>query len=540
MFPRRYYSSSPNPSKAEKTFFDELQDSGMYGWAFHSLDLSESVNPNKPQSEADFVILTHQGLLVVEVKGGGIIRNNNGTWQYRGAKGLSAVDHRGPFKQANEAMHSLKNILRKQNPRILDKCAYGWAVAFPNTKFNVPGQPEWKKWQIYDKRNLGRERTVAWLKKNFDEMQHANNRPNLTNEELDGIRDAIRTEIVTFTSLNDLNAGIFASQFKMTRNQVEALDGLKYYDRIIVEGGAGTGKTFLAAEFAKSHAEEGESVIYITPGKALMYHVENQAGMWGVTVCVPDDLPLPIGKVDRLVFDEAQDLMDTEIFDICEKNLKGGITDGKWSIFLDPNNQAELAGRFNQETYAEVCRKASLPPWPLNLNCRNTDKIVSWVQRYTRGDIGKPTVMEGAEPSIEFLETSEILRLLEEELKVLLDNDVQPRNIIILSPNPDTSIALQLPERLNELIVRFKPEHVRGEERDKIKLATPLEFKGLENDYLFCIDFGDFTKDGNSKEISELYVSLTRAKVKFHIYFAEEHREEITRFMLQNIQSENE
>ena len=32
-----------------------------------------------------------------------------------------------------------------------------------------------------------------------------------------------------------------------------------------------------------------------------MYHVESQPDMWGVTVCVPDDLPLPIGKVDRLV-----------------------------------------------------------------------------------------------------------------------------------------------------------------------------------------------------------------------------------------------
>ena len=136
-------------------------------------------------------------------------------------------------------------------------------MAFPDTKFNEQS-PEWKKWQIYDKRTLGRERTVAWLKKNFDEMQHANNRPNLTNEELEGIRDAIRSEIITFTSLNDLNAGIKKSQFKMTRNQIEALDGLRGNDRIIVEGGAGTGKTFLVAEFAKSHAEEGESVIYIT------------------------------------------------------------------------------------------------------------------------------------------------------------------------------------------------------------------------------------------------------------------------------------
>ena len=165
---------------------------------------------------------------------------------------------------------------------------------------------------------------------------------------------------------------------------------------------------------------------------------------------------------------------------------------------------------------------------------------MSWVQKYTRGDIGRPTVMEGVEPSIRFSETSEILRHLEEELKGLLDNDVQPSHIIILSPNPDTSIALQLPDWLNEQIVRFKPEHVRGEERDRIKLATPLEFKGLENDYLFCIDFGDFTNEGNSKEISELYVSLTRTRVKFHIYFEEEHQEDITRFMLKNIQDESE
>ena len=66
----------PGGSGAERIVFDLLKGSNVPGVAFHSLLLSEhEVNPT---GEADFVIVSTKGLLVIEVKGGSVAREEDG------------------------------------------------------------------------------------------------------------------------------------------------------------------------------------------------------------------------------------------------------------------------------------------------------------------------------------------------------------------------------------------------------------------------------------------------------------------------------
>ena len=85
------------------------------GWTvLHSFDIAD--HRRRLAGEIDFLCLVPgEGVLVVEVKGCHSLRRHGGDWYY----GRSAEpDHRGPFRQASEAMHSLRRRLARQHPEL--------------------------------------------------------------------------------------------------------------------------------------------------------------------------------------------------------------------------------------------------------------------------------------------------------------------------------------------------------------------------------------------------------------------------------------
>ncbi len=97
------------------------------GWTvLHSFDIAD--HHRRLAGEIDFLCLVPgQGVLVVEVKGCHSLRRQGGDWYY----GRSAEpDHRGPFRQASEAMHSLRNRLVRQHPE-MNHIPFCSAVCFP-------------------------------------------------------------------------------------------------------------------------------------------------------------------------------------------------------------------------------------------------------------------------------------------------------------------------------------------------------------------------------------------------------------------------
>lgn len=81
------------------------------------------------QGEADFLVLTPQGLLVLEVKGG-TVSFNASTREWRsGYEGIQ-----DPFAQATKNIYEIVDKIRKSefnnNPHF--PCPYGYAVVFPH------------------------------------------------------------------------------------------------------------------------------------------------------------------------------------------------------------------------------------------------------------------------------------------------------------------------------------------------------------------------------------------------------------------------
>jgi hypothetical protein len=89
-------------------------------------------------------------VLVLEVKGCHRLRRKDGLWYY-GAD--AAGDPRGPFKQASEAMYSLRERVTKHRPH-LRGVLFRSAVCFPFIELTDESE-EWHSWQVLDKVRLG-------------------------------------------------------------------------------------------------------------------------------------------------------------------------------------------------------------------------------------------------------------------------------------------------------------------------------------------------------------------------------------------------
>ena len=96
----------------EQSVYRKLaEDQTTDDWiVLHSLNIAEHVR--NPEGEADFVVIAPElGLLVIEVKSHEHFTFDNGVWKL----GTQAPTTRGPFKQASDAMYSIrKDLLKKK------------------------------------------------------------------------------------------------------------------------------------------------------------------------------------------------------------------------------------------------------------------------------------------------------------------------------------------------------------------------------------------------------------------------------------------
>ena len=123
----------PSPSEAgdervpkgELDVFNQLQIHSPDNWVvLHSLRLK--THKFKKSGEADFVIITDKGVLVIEVKGGKNHRNERGQWVQTKLGNNDRISNEGPFKQAMGAYFAIENYLKKTgNKELVDRLPWG-------------------------------------------------------------------------------------------------------------------------------------------------------------------------------------------------------------------------------------------------------------------------------------------------------------------------------------------------------------------------------------------------------------------------------
>ncbi|MBN1770310.1 MAG: AAA family ATPase [Deltaproteobacteria bacterium] len=257
-------------SRAEERVYEALAAQLPEGWfAWHSLRLRVG---EKFDGEGDFVFaIPGRGLLVLEVKGGSI-ELKDGRW-FQNGRELRPP----PREQALKLAHELAGRLRKEG---CPPPAFGVATCFPDTAFDAgPTQDDLVG------RVLGSQ-DLAWMGKAlpplverclpapFDVPKHWIDR-------IHNLWGETWTPKLALGHRAKLDADRLV---KLDERQLAVLQLVSGNESLLVEGGAGAGKTLLAREAAVRFAAEGKRVLVLCFTAALARWLAEQTKVDGITV----------------------------------------------------------------------------------------------------------------------------------------------------------------------------------------------------------------------------------------------------------------
>ena len=549
-------------SPGERALFTHFRDDpGTKDWvALHSLGVAK--HPKRLEGEIDFVVIVPgEGVLCLEVKGGNVSREE-GVWKY-GDGPFSEISQIGPFRQASEAMHGIREYVKKRDYS-LRKLMFFSGVFFTHIDFDVKSA-EWHPWQYVDRSMLSRS-TVSVCCRRMLQMAHAHTRntpaafwydpaeSRPSAEQVKRLIDILRGNFEYFVS-HRLYVEESEHEIKrFTEEQFYALDVLEENNRIIYKGPAGTGKTFLAVEAMRRSMLAGRRTLLACYNSLLGYWLRKQTEtikaphaqivtvgtfhslllqLSGLRSCEGESnlfwsQILPQAVLDRvrtgtlkaplydtIILDEAQDLITDKYLDVIDLLLEGGLASGRWVMFGDFERQAIYSKQDSGDclrTLEKLKRRVPLCfHFPLRINCRNAQSIAVGLELACRLEPGYSRILhkgETADIEVEFYSSREEQVLHLRRYLRMLQGSFLPHEIVILSARNDKdSCACQLSQQEDGVSLRS----LREEKRDGpwIGFTSIHAFKGMESTAVILTDIEEF--QGILAE-ALLYVGMSRAR----------------------------
>lgn len=558
--------SSDTPSPGEREIFRRLLQANpeaTLGWTvLHSLDIAKHVR--QVRGEADFVfIIPYSGVLVLEVKAHKRVSRDptNGLWYL----GQDTPTPRSPFRQACDAMYSIRKAVLNTDPSLKD-VIFCHAVVFPYVGFKV-SSTEWNSWEVIDRHSMSRYpieylaaavliETRRFLKE-VQKWYHLEGQKMPTPGDCQRIVEILRPSFEFCESPRARLQSLQSELKQYTEEQYGALDSMEANPRIVFQGPAGTGKTLLALEAARRASARGDKVLLLCFNHLLGDWIHAEAGgLPGVTATTLHRFllrlsgkPVPIGAdpqywqadlpsaaidalleqdgeiamFDRLVIDEAQDILHVPYLDVLDLCLRGGLSSGYWTIFGDFTHQnIYQVGTVTVGELAE--QRSNATTYLLRDNCRNTPRIAAFAHAYggfepnyrriRRSDdtINPQThLYEG----IANRETS-----LVSSVQYLLDEGFTNDEIVVLSTLGDAQCAVSsvVDQRWRNRFRGFrdyKPGYIR--------YGSVHAFKGMEAGAVVVTD----VPGRNTDKLRELlYIAATRALHRLTVLIDRQRRTE--------------
>lgn len=444
--------------------------------AFHSVQLRS--HATKQEAEADFVILWKGIVIVVEVKGGGVTKAEGKWWSVDRRREWHRLKE-SPMDQARGAMYALRDILRKDG--------LGWyadqhVVITPDVE-DVVTAIGWHPTHWLAEASMTQDGLTQALDAIVANAPMPP--PNVKRARIVDVRRRLFGEFSRLPSIDAQRGAILEEQSRATEGQAKYLEGLSRNPRLMVMGGAGTGKSLALAEGAKQEADQGRSVLITFRSPGLVPFFETLVARRDIEV-VPFAEVLAADTFDVVFVDEAQDLMTADDMDRLDRMIVGGRTAGRWRLFLDRNNQAHVDGDFDQEVFDLVMTDAV--PFDLPLNVRNTKSIVQVVQDYLGADLGDPAIVNGS--PVRWHESDGVAdtAFAEQVAEELIAEGARPSSIWII----DAQSA--------------EPPRVT---RRGTTITSPRHAKGLEADRVIACNLPEVFDDTG---MAAFYVATTRAR----------------------------
>jgi len=517
-----------DPSSAEMRVFNLLKnvDLGRQWTAYHSLNCSE--HQYKKWSEIDFLLVGPDGVVVLEVKGGRIQREV-GVWYYVDRWDRRHKNTEGPFVQAKTAMYALKNSIAGRggiDKDLLGRWLFGWGVVFPDVDWQEDG-PENPR-EIVASRSATAstrhfERYIRGLISYWEGKSRAITP--IDDSELKALGRTLRPNIDLYPPLT-LSIGHTMEEMQaLTDEQYERVEVIEENDRVIVTGGAGTGKTHLMIQCARREAESGKTVLIVVHSTVLAAWLDKSICHRNVTVRAYDNLPRPPKPQDVLMVDEGQDLLDMGVFDTLAEHLNGSLDVGRWRWFMDSQNQTGISGWHDPDALDFLLNGlTSGPPvrLPLKMNVRNTHEVIDCTRMWTGKDIGRSKLKgHGRLATLAvFHDRLELATKVSKLLDELIDDEHALIDDIgvVLSMGDDGAILRNLTKRHRRKLAKLDSTSVRADLRGKLVWGNVQHFKGMERAIILAVGFDDTSIC--RERLSELYVTMTRANYGLYFFAA--------------------
>ena len=316
---------------------------------------------------------------------------------------------------------------------------------------------------------------------------------------------------------------------RLTRRQCALLDALRSFPRLLVRGGAGTGKTMLAMHKAQSVADEGGQALFLCfnelLAKKIVRSIQKRGGggykvaaffqFCVETMRIPEDeyerysdnpalysevLPNLMRKwlknhpmrLDAVVVDEAQDFTP-QMWEVVRCLLD---EHSHFYVFYDPDQNI-----FREQLSLP---EFATPPVELTVNCRNTRRIFEMLEPYctTGMRIGESSP-DG--PKV-VVRTGDARRLLTEELSRIFGvlHAIQS-DVVVLGGHSLDNTSLGADHQVGEYCLA---ETVGALGPRDVRYLTYMKFKGCESKFVILLDVDESDERWDR---GGLYTAMSRA-----------------------------
>lgn len=523
-------------NQAEKKVYEALAGlpGEKYDVFFHKT-FSGTGNRQDDDYEIDFLVADLRngrlnGIMVIEVKGGYMSYSGVENCWYQSGRRLVP----GPDDQARKNKHNFIQRFKSSIPGV----PVDWIIWFPEGV--IPGDSVLPvnlcDWQLFDNHSLAQ--SEEGIIQAFDKIYERH--PGFPGEPLKTYKERLKFSLLhglgIVQPLNILLKRYEERYLHLEQEQKVFFSNLYQIDKLALEGGAGTGKTVLAAAAAMDAGNEGKNVLFLCFNR-MLYHaldatvsckqvkvstfhtfayefVNRLDPEWLVANPVRDNpfymqlLPgkfrnllkknPPKKKFDVLIVDEAQDFEHSwleMVFSLVRE-------EGRFVLFFDENQNIFNRG-FDIPGGEKFLR------FRLCRNFRNTHKICSFTEKYTGIDVKPGNTPEGVDVEVlDYAGLDDLLRKLERTLLKLVQVEKVSLSDIVILVDGHTN------EHLIGKCTRIGPYPLEpwavDKERDPEKLyfTSVNRFKGLESNVILLVLNSSPDLQGNKL----FYTQCTRAK----------------------------
>ncbi len=489
----------------------------------HDYDLS--LHPEargKVEGQIDFLLLTKDGLIIIEVKGGGLRVDENDC--YFSYNRNSEYETQNPFKQAKEYVHSLKNLIANSNLFICRAIILPHESGFVMRGAQLIGyQHSFFSKQSYihcdspkainncffdfisSLCNISKRHVVKNLMSTLRPEQVNRKAMSLYPSLSKAEQERIKGELFPTQTSYGYNPERINSELILNENY-DIFLGLRKNKKTMIQGAPGTGKTILAQKFVADKMLKQQKGIVFCANKLIkskLQHIllnEHQLD--------PENLDFRIfsgsttaesvkSDLDFLVFDEAQEYFDKGLIDFLEV-LNHKLYNPQVMILFDPE-QTIVKDHKELAWYADYLISEGYTHYFFDKNHRciqnpNISNIADLISlnRYKKIINNYPQFIIQAKGLSEKLDILDFIKN---------DSRFVPKEKIVL-------VQHNLIDEVKKYAIDFEEltETNINQLSQNIRYTTPIKYRGLENKSVYLI-----TDDLSDKNQVELYIGSTRS-----------------------------